>query len=129
MSSDNNSQELDNKPASPQNSSNLGPSRQSFKVRQAPKAPPPSSPPPPLTNNLIPSSNGESQHNAEQGNGNGSNGHSTAAVYSGKNGDEVSLGDGVKERLIKGTRPGDRYIRLTKPLTTPGQVWEGIATT
>ena len=43
----------------------------------------------------------------------------------GRNSHEVVLEDGVKERVIKGSRPGDRYIRLTKPLYEANQVWEG----
>lgn len=34
-------------------------------------------------------------------------------------------GEGYQERQLKGRRPGDRYIRLTKPAIAPTQVWEG----
>src|SRR4051812_2267976 len=30
-----------------------------------------------------------------------------------------------KKLLNKGRRPGDRYIRLTRPAIAPNQVWEG----
>ncbi|HEX2911620.1 MAG TPA: APC family permease [Chloroflexia bacterium] len=32
---------------------------------------------------------------------------------------------GLKEHAIRGRRPGDRYIRLTKPSISPDQIWEG----
>src|SRR5690242_6816855 len=35
-------------------------------------------------------------------------------------------GKGIQEKkLNKGRRPGDRYIRLTRPAIAPNQVWEG----
>lgn len=128
MSLDNSPQEPDKKPASPQSSANPGSSRQSFKVRQLPKEFPNGVP---AAENSVPANaNGEIKSGAEtnqvsQTNGNSSNGSSTVALYNAKNAEEVNLAEGVKERLIKGTRPGDRYIRLTKPAFSPGQVWEG----
>jgi amino acid transporter len=36
-----------------------------------------------------------------------------------------TTGEGYQERQLKGQRPGDRYIRLTRPTIAPTQLWEG----
>ncbi len=43
----------------------------------------------------------------------------------GKSSEENLNGKGFQEKKLKGRRPGDRYIRLTRPSIAPNQVWEG----
>jgi amino acid transporter len=42
-----------------------------------------------------------------------------------KSPEEQINGKDFQEKKLKGRRPGDRYIRLTRPSIAPNQVWEG----
>ncbi len=49
-------------------------------------------------------------------------GHSNGSYLNPKMADEVSLADGINERILKkGSRPGDRYIRFTRPAVAESQ--------
>src|SRR4051794_24208391 len=42
-----------------------------------------------------------------------------------RSGDNGGAWRDAQEKKLKGRRPGDRYIRLTRPSIAPNQVWEG----
>jgi amino acid transporter len=132
-------------PVSPETPKAGGIKRQSFKVagsggaagngntngKSGPESPPPAAPnqrvqpqiqpglpvTPPAAPDLPPEFPLEKSPKAANG--------EDAALWKGVHGDDAGVWNGAQEKKLKGRRPGDRYIRLTRPTIAPNQVWEG----